>query len=65
MVVLLLAALCLLSGCATKDYYRLKQTRDDIDWKMTRYRNEFAFNAIPAGFEAPVNAAYQGLPDGF
>jgi hypothetical protein len=55
----------LLSGCATKDYYRLKQTRDDIDWKMTRYRNEFAFNAIPAGFEAPVNAAYQGLPDGF
>lgn len=32
MIVLLLAALCLLIGCATKDYYyRLKQTRDDID----------------------------------
>ena len=65
MIVLLLAALSLLSGCAAKDDYRLKQTRDDIDWKMTRYRNEVAFNAIPAGFEAPVNAAYQAYRTAF
>ena len=65
MFVLIQATLCLLNGCATTDYYRLKQTHDDIDWKMTRYRNEVAFNAIPAGFEAPVNAAYQAYQTAF
>ena len=55
----------LLAGCATTDYYRLKQTRDDIDWKMTWYRNEAAFNAIPPSFEPPVNAAYQAYKTAF
>ena len=58
-LVLILVALFLLAGCATTDYYRLKQTRDDIDWKMTWYRNEVAFGAIPPGFEPQVNEAYQ------
>src|SRR5664279_966712 len=63
--VLILATLCLLNGCATTDYYRLKQTRDDIDWKMTRYRNEVAFGMIGTSFQPPVNAAYQAYQTAF
>ena len=58
-LVVMLAASFLATGCATTNYYRLKQTRDDIDWKMTWYRNEVAFGAIGPSFEPQVNAAYQ------
>jgi hypothetical protein len=59
LIVILTAALCFITGCATTDYYRLGQTRDDIDWKMTWYRNEAAFGAIGPSFQPEVNAAYQ------
>jgi hypothetical protein len=65
MIILILAALCLITGCATTDYYRLNQTRDDIAWKMTRYRNEVAFGAIGPSFQPQVNAAYQAYQTAF
>lgn len=62
-IVLVMAAIC--SGCATADYYRLGQTRDDIDWKMTRYRNEVAFGGIGPSFQPQVNAAYEAYKAAF
>ena len=64
-IILTVAALCFITGCATTDYYRLKQTRNDVDWKMTWYRNEVSFSAIPPGFEPQVNAAYQAYQAAF
>ena len=64
-IVLTLAALCVIGGCATTDYYRLKQTRNDIDYAMTRYRNEVAFSIIPPELQAQVNAAYQSYKTAF
>jgi hypothetical protein len=63
--VIILAALCFLTGCVTTDYYRLNQTRDDIDWKMTRCRNEVAFGAIGPSFQPPVHAACQAYQAAF
>jgi hypothetical protein len=65
MIVLMLATLCFITSCATTDYYRLNQTRDDIDWKMTWYRNEVAFGAIGPSFQPQVNAAYQAYQTAF
>jgi hypothetical protein len=65
MMILILTALCFIPSCATTDYYRLNQTRDDIDWKMTRYRNEVAFGAIGPSFQPQVNAAYQAYQTAF
>jgi hypothetical protein len=65
LIVILTAALCFITGCATTDYYRLGQTRDDIDWKMTWYRNEAAFGAIGPSFQPEVNAAYQAYQSAF
>jgi hypothetical protein len=64
-LIFILAALGFITGCATTGYYRLGQTRDDIDSKMTWYRNEAAFGAIPPGFEPQVNAAYQSYRTAF
>jgi hypothetical protein len=64
-IILTVIALCFITGCATTDYYRLNQTRDDIDWKMTRYRNEVAFGAIGPSFQLQVNAAYQAYQAAF
>jgi len=61
----ILAALWFITGCATADYYRLGQTRDDIDSKMTWYRNAAAFGAVPPGFEPQVNTAYQAYQTAF
>jgi hypothetical protein len=64
-ILLALTALCIISGCATTDYYRLKQTRNDIDFAMTRYRNEVAFGNIAPSFQPQVNAAYQSYKTAF
>jgi hypothetical protein len=64
-IILAVATLCFITGCATTDYYRLKQTRDDIDWKMTWYRNEVAFGTIGPSFQPQVNAAYQAYQTAF
>lgn len=42
-VLLALAALGIFSGCATAGGYRLKQTRMDVDFGLTRYQNQVAF----------------------
>jgi len=63
--ILVLASLCFINGCTTTDYYRLKQTRDDIDWKMTRYRNEVALGAIGSSYQPQVEAAYQAYRTAF
>jgi hypothetical protein len=62
---LTLAALCVFSGCATANYYRLKQTRNDIDASMTRYHNEVSFAAISPEFQTQVNTAYHAYQKAF
>jgi hypothetical protein len=64
-MLLTLAMLCAISGCATTDYYRLKQTRDDIDFAMTRYQNEVSFAAISPAFQRQVNTAYHAYQKAF
>lgn len=66
-IFLALATLCVISGCASTagGGYRLKQTRDDIDWAMVRYQNR-----VTAGFVTPeeqqqVTAAYKAYQSAF
>jgi hypothetical protein len=63
--ILALLALAAIAGCSTVDYYRLGQTRDDIDAAMTRYRNEVAFGGVSPGFQSDVTAAYQSYKTAF
>ena len=63
--ILILAALGVISGCATTNYYRLKQTRNDIDAAMTRYQNEVSFAAISPEFQRQVNTAYHAYQKAF
>jgi hypothetical protein len=62
---MLLALVMFLTGCATTDYYRLKQTRNDMDFAMTRYRNQVSFGNITPGFQSQVNSAYQSYKTAF
>jgi hypothetical protein len=64
-ILLILAALFVISGCATTNYYQLKQTRDDIDAAMTRYQNEVSFAAISPEFQQQVNTAYHAYQKAF
>ena len=64
-IILSLTMLLFITGCATTDYYRLNQTRDDIDWKMIHYRNEVAFGGIGPSFQPSVNSAYQAYKTAF
>jgi len=64
-VLLALAVFCVISGCATADYYRLKQTRNDIDFAMTRYHNGVTFGNIAPSFQPEVNSAYQAYKTAF
>ena len=60
-----LAALCFISGCTTTGPYRLKQTRDDIDFAMNHYRNQVSFGRIAPAFQPDVNSAYQAYKKAF
>ena len=60
-----LAALCIISGCITTGPYRLKQTRNDINFAMTRYHNEVSFGRIAPAFQPDVTAAYQAYQAAF
>jgi hypothetical protein len=60
-----LVALCVISGCATSDVYRLKQTRNDIDSAMTRYRNKVSFGTIAPAYQPQVDQAYQAYKSAF
>jgi hypothetical protein len=62
---LALAALCIISGCATTKDYSLKQTRNDIDFAMTRFHNEVSFGNIAPSFQPEVNNAYQAYKTAF
>jgi len=64
-VVLALAGLCLISGCATTGPYKLKQTRNDISFAMNRYHNQVSFGRISPAFQPDVNAAYQAYQTAF
>ena len=64
-IVLALAALCVISGCATTGPYRLKQTRNDISFAMNRYHNQVAFGRIAPAFQPDVNAAYDAYRTAF
>ena len=63
--IVLLAVAMFLTGCATTDYYRLKQTRMDVDFAMTRYQNQVTFGNIAPSFQAQVTSAYQAYKTAF
>ncbi len=64
-ILLTLAALCIISGCATTGPYRLKQTRNDINFAMARYHNQVSFGRIAPAFQPDVNSAYQAYKTAF
>ena len=67
-VLLAIATLCLVSGCASTaggGSYQLKQTRDNVDWAMTRYHNRLSFGFISYGEEQQVAAAYKAYQTAF
>jgi hypothetical protein len=64
-IALVLLALGLFIGCSTADYYRLKQTRMDIDSAMTSYRNAVTFGSVSSGFQSQVNSEYQAYQTAF
>jgi hypothetical protein len=65
-LLLTLAALCIINGCATtNNSYSLKQTRNDIDFAMTRFHNEVAFGRVAPSFQPEVNTAYQNYRTAF
>jgi len=64
-IVLALAGFCIINGCATTGPSRLKQTRHDITFAMTRYHNEVAFGRIAPAFQPDVNAAYDAYRTAF
>ena len=62
------ATLCLFSGCASTaggGSYQLKQTRNNVDWAMTRYHNRLSFGFISLGEEQQVTAAYKAYQTAF
>ena len=67
-VLFAMVTLCLLSGCASTTgggSYHLKQTRDDVDWAMTRYHNRLSFGFISVGEDQQVAAAYKAYQTAF
>ena len=67
-VILALATLFIISGCASMSgngVYRLKQTRDDVDWAMVRYQNRVSFGSVTLGFQQQVTSAYKAYQTAF
>ena len=65
---MILAALVIISGCASmagNGVYRLKQTRDDVDWAMVRYQNRASFGFVTLGFQQQVTSAYKAYQTAF
>ena len=63
-----MATLCLLNGCAStagSGSYQLKQTRNDVDWAMTRYHNRLSFGFVSLGEQEQVTAAYKAYQTAF
>jgi hypothetical protein len=67
-VLFAMGTLCLLSGCAStagSGSYQLKQTRNDVDWAMTRYHNRVSFGFVTLGEEQQITAAYKAYQTAF
>ena len=65
---LALAILCFITGCTSTSVngvYRLKQTRDDVDWAMVRYQNRVSFGFVTLGFQQQVSTAYKAYQTAF
>src|SRR5262249_32351831 len=62
LVAFLVLTCVLAGGCASSGpkgaYPTLKQTRMNVDWPMTRYRNAVAAGAVTLGQRRQVNDAY-------
>jgi hypothetical protein len=59
---------CLFAGCASTaggGGYQLKQTRNDVDWGMTRYHNRLSFGFITPSQQDQVTAAYNAYQTAF
>ena len=69
LVALLIGAL-VAGGCTSTNsskgaYPTLKQTRMNVDWPMTRYRNAVAAGAVTLGQQQQVNNAYNAYKAAF
>ncbi len=67
-VLLALATLCLLNGCATatgNGSYQLKKIRSDVDWAMVRYHNRLSFGFITPAEQEQVTTAYKAYQAAF
>ncbi len=45
--------------------YQLKQTRNDVDWAMTRYHNRLAFGFLTSQERERVSEAYKSYQTAF
>ena len=69
-LVLAISASMLVGGCASAGsgkgaYPTLKQTRLNVDWPMTRYRNAVAAGAVTLGERQQVDEAYKNYQTAF
>ncbi len=65
-ILIALVTLLFNTGCTTTSgSYQLQQTRDDVDWAMTRYNNRSTFGFITPQVQQQVNAAYQAYQTSF
>jgi hypothetical protein len=65
---LVLVGFCLVSGCSSppgSDTYRLKLTGDNVDWAMTRYRNQVTYGAVTVAQQQQVSMAYDAYQKAF
>ena len=59
-------ALTLFTGCASMSGpFKLKQTRQDVDWAMVRYHNRQAFGFMTAQEQQSVSDAYKAYQTAF
>jgi hypothetical protein len=68
LLLLVLVALGLATGCSSLSNggpTSLRQTRDNVDWPMNRYRNRLAFGFITYGEEQQVTSAYKSYQTAF
>jgi hypothetical protein len=64
--VIALLASTLLTGCASMGGpYKLKQTRQDVDWAMVRYHNRQAFGFLTPQEQQSVAEAYKAYQSAF
>jgi hypothetical protein len=64
----ILLAVGLTAGCASLSNSgptSLRQTRDNVDWPISRYRNRQAFGFITYGEEQQVTSAYKSYQAAF